>query len=72
MGGTLPVPVEKVTVQIGGKDAIVHYAGGAPSLTNALLQVNVQIPAGLAPGPQPIVLKVGAVPSPATVTVAVQ
>jgi uncharacterized protein (TIGR03437 family) len=64
--------VGDVTVQIGGKDAKVLYAGGAPGLTNALLQVNVQIPAGLAPGPQPIVLKVGAASSPATVTVAVQ
>jgi uncharacterized protein (TIGR03437 family) len=59
-------------VQIGGKNATVSYAGGAPGLTNALLQVNVQIPDGLAPGPQPIVLKVGAASSPATVTVAVQ
>jgi endo-1,4-beta-xylanase len=72
VGATLPQPVGAVTVQIGGKDATVSYAGGAPGLTNALLQVNVQIPAGLAPGPQPIVLKVGAASSPATVTVAVQ
>jgi uncharacterized protein (TIGR03437 family) len=72
VSGTPPVPVADVTVQIGGKDATVLYAGGAPGLTNALLQVNVQIPAGLAPGPQPIVLKVGTVTSPATVTVAVQ
>jgi uncharacterized protein (TIGR03437 family) len=62
--------VGAVTVQIGGKDATVLYAGGAPGLANALLQVNVQIPAGLAPGPQAIVLKVGAASSPATVTVA--
>jgi endo-1,4-beta-xylanase len=72
VGDTLPTPVAKVTVQIGGKDATVLYAGGAPGLTNALLQVNVQIPSGLAPGPQPIVLKIGAVSSPAAVTVAVQ
>ena len=72
VSGTPPVPVADVAVQIGGKDATVLYAGGAPGLTNALLQVNVQIPAGLTPGPQPIVLKVGTVASPATVTVAVQ
>jgi endo-1,4-beta-xylanase len=72
VGAPLPQPVGTVTVQIGGKDAKVLYAGGAPGLTNALLQVNVQIPDGLAPGPQPIVLKVGAASSPATVTVAVQ
>jgi len=68
----LPKPAAAVTVQIGGKDAVVQYAGCASGLTNALLQVNVQIPAGLAPGAQPAVLKVGPVTSPATVTVAVQ
>jgi endo-1,4-beta-xylanase len=72
VGAPLPQPVGDVTVQIGGKNATVSYAGGAPGLTNALLQVNVQIPAGLAPGPQPIVLKVGAASSTATVTMAVQ
>jgi uncharacterized protein (TIGR03437 family) len=71
-GNTLPKPVAPVTVQIGGKDAVVQYAGGAPGLTNGLLQVNVYIPAGLALGPQPIVLKVGSASSPATVTVAVE
>jgi uncharacterized protein (TIGR03437 family) len=59
-------------VQIGGKDAVVSYAGGAPGLTNGLLQVNVAIPAGLAAGPQPIVLKVGNASSTGAVTVAVQ
>jgi uncharacterized protein (TIGR03437 family) len=69
---TLPKPVAAVTVQIGGKDAAFSYAGGAPGLTNGLLQVNVAIPAGLAPGPQPVVLKVGSASSTGAVTVAVQ
>jgi endo-1,4-beta-xylanase len=64
-------PVAPVSVQIGGKDAAVQYAGGAPGLTNGLLQVNVVIPSGLASGPQPVVLKVGAASSTAAVTVAV-
>jgi endo-1,4-beta-xylanase len=72
VGDELPKPVGDVTVQIGGKNATVLYAGGAPGLTNGLLQVNVQIPDGLAPGPQPVILKVGAASSPATVTVAVR
>ncbi len=72
VGTALPTPVGKVSVQIGGKDAIVNYAGGAPGLTNALLQVNVEIPTGLAPGPQPVVVKVGTISSPATVTVAIK
>jgi endo-1,4-beta-xylanase len=72
VGTVLPSPVGKVTVQIGGKDASVKYAGGAPGLTNALLQVNVEIPAGLASGPQPVVVTVGGISSPATVTVAIK
>ena len=72
VGTVLPTPVGVVTVQIGGKDAKVDYAGGAPGLTNALLQVNVEIPTGLAPGPQPVVVKVGTVSSLATVTVAIK
>lgn len=65
-------PVGAVTVQIGGKDATVLYAGTASGLTNALLQVNVQIPTGLAPGPQPVILKVGGIAGAPVVTVAVQ
>jgi endo-1,4-beta-xylanase len=68
----LPKPAAQVSVQIGGKDAQVQYAGTASGLTNALLQVNVVIPAGLSPGPQPVVLQVGGVASSASVTVAVR
>jgi len=72
VGTPLPSPAAPITVQIGGVNAKVLYAGGAPGLTNALLQINVEIPAGLAPGPQPVVIKAGTVSSPSTVTVAVQ
>ena len=67
-----PKPAGAVTVQIGGKDAQVDYAGGSYGLTNALLQINARIPSGLAAGAQPVVVKVGSVASPATVSVAVQ
>jgi endo-1,4-beta-xylanase len=72
VGDALPKPVAPVSVQIGGQDALVSYAGGAPGLTNGLLQVNVVVPAGLASGPQPVMLKVGGASSAAAVTVAVQ
>jgi endo-1,4-beta-xylanase len=65
-------PVATVTVQIGGQNADVQYEGGAPGLTNGLLQVNVVIPGGLSSGAQPVVLKVGGKASTAAVTVAVQ
>jgi uncharacterized protein (TIGR03437 family) len=66
VGGTvvsadhLPVPVLAVSVQIGGIDAKVLYAGGAPGIVEGVLQVNVQVPAGTPAGPGvPVVLRVG-------------
>jgi uncharacterized protein (TIGR03437 family) len=54
-----PVPIEAVSVTIGGQTAQVLYAGEAPSLVMGVLQVNAVIPSSLASGPQPIVLTVG-------------
>ena len=49
-----------VSVTIGGQAAKVLYAGtvGTQS-TWSLLQVNAEVPDGVAPGPQPLVLTVG-------------
>lgn len=56
----LPVPLLPVTVQIGGIDAPVLYAGGAPGLISGLLQVNVRIPDNAPRGAAvPIVIFVG-------------
>ena len=71
-GDPLPKPNAPVTIQIGGKDATVLYAGASPGLTNGLIQINVLIPAGLAPGAQPVSLKVGLTTSATNVTVAVK
>jgi uncharacterized protein (TIGR03437 family) len=54
-----PVLAAPVSVSIGGLPAAVLYAGEAPGSLSGLLQVNAVIPAGLASGPQPVVLKVG-------------
>jgi endo-1,4-beta-xylanase len=75
--GSLAAPglndtTQDVTATIGGKDATVTYHGAAPGLISGLLQVNVQVPAGLAPGPQPLVITVGGVPSQDGITVAVE
>ena len=62
------VPVQ---AQIGGSSATVHFAGLAPGFVG-LYQVNVQIPAGVEPGPVvPLVLFQNGVPS-NTVTLAIQ
>lgn len=61
-----------VRVFIGDQEAVVHYAGSAPQLVAGLLQVNVQVPQGLAPGQVPVVLQVGDARSPRTVSLSVR
>jgi uncharacterized protein (TIGR03437 family) len=53
-------PLLPVSVTIGGIPATVQYAGAAPGQVAGLIQVNVQIPAGVQPGGYvPVVLQVG-------------
>jgi uncharacterized protein (TIGR03437 family) len=62
-----------VTVQIGGINAKVSYAGAAPGLVAGVTQVNALIPSGVNSGSAiPIVLTVGGVNSQAGVTIAIQ
>ena len=63
---------QPVTATIGGVAANVFYAGPAPGLVNGVMQVDITIPAGLAPGPQPLVITVGTASSQKGITVAVQ
>ncbi len=56
----LPTPDLPVSVTVGGIPAIVQYKGGGPGEVAGLMQVNVQIPAGVQPGGYvPVVLTVG-------------
>jgi uncharacterized protein (TIGR03437 family) len=64
-----PLPVLPVTATIGGKTATVQYAGGAQSLVAGIFQINLQIPSGLTPGANAVVLAAGGVSSPAGVTI---
>lgn len=67
-----PKPVLPVSVRIAGIPAVVHYAGAAPGFIAGLMQINVQIPEGVIPGPKvPISLVVGDEASPFGVTVAI-
>ncbi len=55
-----PVPVQKVSVTIGGVQANLLYQGAAPFEIAGLLQVNAVIPAGLTPSDTvPLVLTIG-------------
>jgi uncharacterized protein (TIGR03437 family) len=68
-----PKPNLPVTVTVGGQDAPVKYAGGAPGMVAGLMQVNVQIPAGIQTGNAvQVLLRVGDALSQGAVTIAVR
>ena len=65
--------VAPVSVNIGGLDAQVQYAGDAPNLVEGVIQINALIPAAVAPGPKvPVILTVGGVTTQPSLTIAVQ
>jgi uncharacterized protein (TIGR03437 family) len=66
----LPAPLAApVSVLVGGKPAAVWFVGVPPGEVGAV-QINYQIPAGLALGAQPVVVTVGGVTSaPATIAI---
>lgn len=54
-------PVLSVKVTVGGLDAFVYYAGAAPGEIAGVMQVVIQVPAGVQPGGYvPVQLSVGA------------
>lgn len=72
-GSTLPRPVQKVELTIGGKVAEVQFAGAAPGMIAGALQINARIPDDAPQGDDiPIVLKVGDHRSQDSVTVAIR
>jgi uncharacterized protein (TIGR03437 family) len=74
-GTGLKTPVLPVTGTIGGvavTGSAVVYAGSAPGDVEGIMQVDLVIPAGLTPGPQPIVINVGSNSTQTGVTVQVK
>jgi len=67
-----PAPALPVTVTIGGVPAQVIYAGAAPGMVSGVLQLNVQIPYGVASGTADVVVTIGTIASAPGVTVAVR
>ena len=68
-----PQPVQLVTATIGGVNATVLYAGGAPGDVAGILQVQLQVPTVPAAGAAaPVVLNIGGAASQAGVTMAVR
>lgn len=69
----LPAPIANVSVTIGGVPCQINFEGAAPGLVSGVLQINAQVPAGIAAGPAvPVELRIGAATSLSQVTVAVQ
>ena len=56
--GTVFPTVNTVSVTIGGKEAVVEFAGGAPGLLGGVYQVNALLPEGLTAGRYPVVVTV--------------
>ena len=70
--GTGLKTISGVTVTVGGVAADVMYAGTAPGFVEGALQINVQLPASLPAGAQPVLVTIGGATSQKLVTVAVQ
>jgi uncharacterized protein (TIGR03437 family) len=69
----LPRPRLPVSVTIGGRQAEVLFAGGAPSLVAGVIQVNARVPADLAQtGEVPVLLQVGSAASQPGVTLSIR
>ena len=69
----LPRPVLPVSATVGDQNAQVLYAGGAPGIVAGIIQVNLQIPEGVAAGDSvTLMLQVGDRSSRAGISVAVQ
>jgi uncharacterized protein (TIGR03437 family) len=68
----LPMPVGQVKVKIGNQTVTPSYAGGSPTLIAGVMQVNVQIPATIIPGPVLVQVTVNSYPSQSGVTIFTQ
>ena len=71
VGPPLPLPLIQPTATIGGKPAVVQYAGGGVGLLSGVSQIDLLVPSGLTPGANAVVLTSGGVSSPAGVTIVV-
>jgi uncharacterized protein (TIGR03437 family) len=68
----LPQPLQNVSVQVGGQPATILYAGGAPGEVSGVLQINIQLPAGVTGANVPVMLTIGNANSRPGVTLAIQ
>lgn len=62
--GSLPRPVQRLAVTVGGIPAAIQFAGIPVGLAG-VAQINFLVPTAVAPGVQPVVVSIGQVSSPA-------
>lgn len=63
-GSILPKPVLPVSIQVGGLEAEVLYAGAAPGMIAGVMQVNFRVPVSPSlTGSASVLIRVGAFPS---------
>ena len=67
-----PAPVLPVSVMLGGQPANFQFKGEAPGIVAGVLQLNVEVPQGMAAGSYPVVVTIGGKATQAGVTVTVQ
>lgn len=65
-------PIAPYKVRIADRECEVLYGGAAPGLVAGIVQLNVRVPADIAPGVVPVSLEADGVRSPRTVSVAVR
>jgi uncharacterized protein (TIGR03437 family) len=66
-----PAPLQSILVSTGGQ-ALYTYAGEAPGMVAGVMQLNVQIPAGVPSGAMEVLVSIGGKSSQNTITVSVQ
>jgi uncharacterized protein (TIGR03437 family) len=62
--GNLPKPTQITSLTVGGQAAAIQFVGIPWNLVGVML-INFQVPLGLAPSVQPVIVTVGGVLSPA-------
>jgi uncharacterized protein (TIGR03437 family) len=71
-GNLPPRPAQPVKVFLADREAEILFAGSTPGVVSGLTQLNVRVPRDLAPGLVPVVLEVGGIRSPRTVSLAIR
>jgi uncharacterized protein (TIGR03437 family) len=71
-GSVLKWLTQPISVTVGNQPATVSFDGSAPSFADGVDQLNIQLSPSTPSGPQPVIITIGGVASPSSVTLAVQ